>query len=157
MQQPSVSLTAIPESSYDTDTVMYVTMRVDKQGFGIEVKHVRDVLRQQKITPIPLAPPEVAGSLNLRGRIVTVIDLRKRLDLPEIPSKTDYSFVVIELKGELYSLMVDSVSEVLTIPASQIEKTPANFGGAWKNIATGIYKLPGELLVLVGVQALLNL
>ena len=118
---------------------------------------MRDVLRHQKITPIPLAPPEVAGSLNLRGRIVTVIDLRKRLNLQDTMINTDCTFVVIEIKGELYSLMVDNVIEVLTIPAVHIEKTPANLGNAWKDIATGIHKLPDELLVLVDVHALLKL
>ena len=146
-------------TTYDdeADARMYVVMRVEKQSFGIEVKHVRDVLRHQKVTSIPLAPPQVAGSLNLRGRIVTVIDLRKRLSLGETTSQTDCVFVVIDLKGELYSLMVDNVSEVLTIPASQIEKAPANLGSSWKDIATGIHKLPNELLVLIDVQVLLKL
>jgi len=146
---------------FDTDdlahTQLYVTMRVDQQMFGIDVKHVRDVLRHQKITPIPLAPPEVAGSLNLRGRIVTVINLRRRLNLPEKPITNDCTFVVIELKGELYSLMVDSVSEVLTIPTSAIEKKPAHLSPVWKDIATGIHQLPEELLVLVDAQALIRL
>ena len=149
---------AIPTPHDDeADARMYVVMRVEKQSFGIEVKHVRDVLRHQKVTSIPLAPPQVAGSLNLRGRIVTVIDLRKRLSLGETTSQTDCVFVVIDLKGELYSLMVDNVSEVLTIPASQIEKAPANLGNSWKDISTGIHKIPNELLVLVDVQVLLKL
>ncbi len=141
----------------EVESKMYVTMRVDRQLFGIEVRNVRDVLRQQKITPIPLAPPEIAGSLNLRGRIVTVIDLRKRLQLGEKTTPGENTFVVIEQKGELYSLMIDSVSEVLTIPSAEIEKTPANLGLTWKDIATGIHKLPDELIVLVDVQALLRL
>lgn len=139
------------------DGPMYVTMCIDKQMFGIEVKHVRDVLRQQKITPIPLAPPEVAGSLNLRGRIVTVINLRNRLKLPVHEGGGQNTFVVVELKGELYSLMVDSVGEVLTASTARIEKTPANLNSCWKDIASGIYKLDGELLVLVDVQSLLTL
>lgn len=139
------------------DGPMFVTMFVDKQMFGIEVKHVRDVLREQSITSIPLAPPEVAGSLNLRGRIVTVIDLRRRLDLPAKPVGAGATFVVVELKGELYSLMVDRVGEVLTSTLAHIEKVPANIATHWKDIATGIYKMDHELLVLVDVQALLNI
>lgn len=139
------------------DGPMYVTMWVDKQMFGIEVKNVRDVLRQQKITPILLAPPEIAGSLNLRGRIVTVIDLRKRLNLPHSETAKKSTFVVVEHKGELYSLMVDDVGEVLTTSSALIEKTPANLNPAWKDIATGIYKLEDELLVLADVQTLLKL
>ena len=141
----------------DTDGPMYVTMRIDRQLFGVEVKHVRDVLRQQKVTAIPLAAPEIAGSLNLRGRIVTVINVRCRLGLPAREPELKSTFVVVELKGELYSLMVDSVGEVLTASAAQIEKTPANLSDCWKEIASGIYKMDGELLVLVDVPTLLHI
>lgn len=134
---------------------MYVTMRIDKQLFGIPVKNVRDVLRQQKITCIPLSAPEVAGSLNLRGRIVTVINLRHRLRLTERSNDEKSMFVVVEHKGELFSLMVDSVGEVMTVPDHAIEKSPANLGGAWKEVTTGIYKLSGELLVIIDVQTML--
>lgn len=141
----------------EVDSRMIVTMKVGGQMFGVNVKHVCDVLRRQKITPVPLAPPEVTGSLNLRGRIVTVIDLRRRLQLPENPAPSECAFVVVEYKNELYSLMVDSVGEVLTIADAQVEHPPANMGGVWKDIATGIHKLPDELIVLADVQALLRL
>lgn len=136
---------------------IYVTMCLAGQMFGIEVKHVRDVLLQQKVTPIPLAPPEVAGSLNLRGRIVTVINLRERLKLPPREEGQKNSFVVVEFKGELYSLMVDSVSEVITAEPAQIEKTPSNLNDCWRDIASGIYKREDELLVLVDIQTLLQI
>jgi purine-binding chemotaxis protein CheW len=141
----------------DTETHMYVTMRIDQQLFGIPVKNVRDVLRQQKITSIPLSAPEVAGSLNLRGRIVTVINLRRRLRLVEKEIDEKSMFVVVEYKGELFSLMVDSVGEVMTVPSHAIEKSPANLGGAWKEVTTGIYKLSGELLVIIDVQSMLTI
>lgn len=141
----------------DTESDMYVTMRIDKQLFGIPVRNVRDVLRQQKITSIPLSSSEVEGSLNLRGRIVTVINLRNRLRLAarEIDEKS--MFVVVEHKGELYSLMVDSVGEVMTVPNHAIEKSPANLGGEWKEVTTGIYKLSGELLVIIDVHIMLTI
>lgn len=141
----------------DADSQMYVTMRVDNQLFGIPVVNVRDVLRQQKITEIPLAAPEIAGSLNLRGRIVTVINLRRRLRLEERATGEKSMFVVVEHKGELYSLMVDSVSEVMTISERNIERSPTNLGGAWKDVTTGIFKLSGELLVIMDVQKLLTI
>ena len=136
---------------------MYVTMRIDHQLFGVSVKHVRDVLRSQKITPIPLAKQEVAGSLNLRGRIVTVIDVRKRLRLATECKSDKPMFVVVEHKGDLYSLMVDSVGEVLTVSAGSIERSPAHLGGSWKEVATGIHKLSGELLVIIDIHTLLAL
>lgn len=139
------------------DSLMFVTMRIDKQLFGVPVKYVRDVLREQRVTRIPLAPPEVAGSLNLRGRIVTVINLRKRLSLHEKESATPGMFVVVEHKNDLYSLMVDGVGEVLTISAGAIEKTPGNLGTSWKAVASGIYKLDSELLVIMDTETLLTI
>ncbi len=150
-------VTATSLAADTADGPMFVTMGIDKQMFGIEVRHVRDVLREQVVTPIPLAPPEVAGSLNLRGRIVTVIDLRKRLKLAPKPGMGGATFVVVELKGELYSLMVDNVGEVITSTQANIENTPANLPAHWKDIATGIYKMESELLVLVDVQTLLQI
>jgi len=136
---------------------MYVTMRIDGQLFGISVKHVRDVLRGQKITAIPLSPKEVAGSLNLRGRIVTVVNVRQRLRLPPLVTDSKNMFVVVEFKNELYSLMVDDVGDVLTAPPELIEKIPANLSGAWKEVASGIYKMADELLVIIDVQTMLTL
>jgi purine-binding chemotaxis protein CheW len=138
-------------------SLMYVTMRVDKQLFGIPVTYIRDVLRQQHITAIPLASKEVAGSLNLRGRIVTVINVRNRLKLEDRTADNKNMFVVVEHKDDLYSLMVDSVGEVLTITSTSIEKVPSNLGGSWRDVASGIYKLSGELLVIIDVKAMLTL
>ncbi len=104
------------EQEADANNHMFVTMRIDQQLFGIPVKNVRDVLREQKITSIPLSAPEVAGSLNLRGRIVTVINLRCRLRLGEKQNSDKNMFVVVEYKNELFSLVVDSVGEVMTVP-----------------------------------------
>jgi len=153
---PSVT-PSVENVAFNADSQMYVTMRIDQQLFGIPVKNVRDVLRQQKITAIPLSSPEVAGSLNLRGRIVTVIDVRRRLRLEPREISTKNMFVVVEHKNDLYSLMVDSVGEVLTVPSYAIEKSPANLGGGWKDVTTGIYKLAGELLVIIDVQTMLTL
>src|SRR5271156_6567247 len=103
----------------------YVSIVIDGQLFGIPVLIVHDVLGPQRITRIPLAPPEVAGSLNLRGRIVTAIDVRLRLRLPQ--KKADIGAgmsVVVDMKGELYSLRVDQVGEVLSLPAAKFERNP---------------------------------
>ena len=90
---------------------------------------VQDVLGSQKITRIPLAPPEVAGSLNLRGRIVTAIDVRLRLRLPSRKENgEDAMSVVVDMRGELYCLRVNSVGEVLSLPAAKFERESANSG-----------------------------
>ncbi|MDX1974566.1 MAG: chemotaxis protein CheW [Rickettsiales bacterium] len=149
---------ATEHHAFDADTKMYVAMRVEQQLFGIPVEQVRDVLRQQMVTPIPMAPAEIDGSLNLRGRIVTVVNVRKRLRLPVRAEHEKNMFVVVENhKGDLYSFVVDSVGEVLTVPSGAIEKIPANLNGAWKDVASGIYKMSGELLVIIDVQTMLTL
>jgi purine-binding chemotaxis protein CheW len=139
------------------ETSMLVTMRVADQLFGIPVQHVRDVLKEQKVAQIPLAPREISGSINLRGRIVTVVNLRERLRLQDKQEGTTHMFVVVEFKGEFYSLMVDAVGEVLTIPTAHIEKSPANLVASWKEVASGIHRLQDELLVVIDIQALLTL
>ena len=89
------------------------------------------MLGEQAITRIPLAPPEVAGSLNLRGRIVTAIDLRRRLGLPPAPQGTRRMSVVAEQGGELYALLVDQVAEVMRLPASAFERNPPTLPAIW--------------------------
>lgn len=136
---------------------MFVTLTVAGQLCGVPVLSVRDVLGEQAITRIPLAPPEVAGSLNLRGRIVTAVDLRRRLRLPPAPPGTPRMSVVAEQGGELYALLVDQVSEVLTLRSRQFEPAPPTLPAAWAAYADGIYRLPAGLLVVLDVARLLAL
>ena len=103
----------------------FVTMTISGQLFGIPVLGVQDVLGPQAITRIPLAPPEVAGTLNLRGRIVTAIDVRTRLRLPERDADGKAMRIVFDHAGELYSLMIDSVGEVLKLPADRFDSASA--------------------------------
>jgi purine-binding chemotaxis protein CheW len=123
----------------------------------VPVLAVRDILGEQSITRIPLAPPEVAGSLNLRGRIVTAVDLRRRLRLPPSPPGTPRMSVVTDHGGELYALLVDQVREVMTLKSNQFEQTPPTLHGAWSSFSTGIYRLTGNLLVVLDVGRLLAL
>ncbi|MBN8531134.1 MAG: chemotaxis protein CheW [Alphaproteobacteria bacterium] len=134
----------------------FVTMTVDGQLLGISVLTVQDVFKHQKITPIPLAPKEIAGSLNLRGRIVTAIDVRARLRLSPRDPKAKVMSVVVEYKGELYSLLVDSVGEVLALPLEKFEKNPANLSQNWQEVSAGIYRLKSDLLVALDVSKLLR-
>ncbi len=138
------------------DTQDYVTMYIEGQMFGIPVLTVQDVLAPQKITRIPLAPPEVAGSLNLRGRIVTAIDVRKRLRLKSREDQRKGMSVVVDMGGELYSLMVDSVGEVLSLPSSGFERNPPTLDPLWREFSAGIYRLDGKLLVVLDVPRLLD-
>jgi purine-binding chemotaxis protein CheW len=141
-----------------TDTEQqYVTLTVAGQLCGIPVLGVRDVLADQTIARIPLAPGEVAGSLNLRGRIVTAIDLRRRLDLPPAEPGTRRMSVVTELAGELYALLVDQVAEVMSLPASAFEPCPPTLPAVWAEHSRGVFRLEGRLLVVLDVARLLDL
>lgn len=134
----------------------FVSITVAEQLFGIPVLQVQDVLGPQRITRIPLAPPEVAGSLNLRGRIVTAIDLRTRLRLPPLPEGQSGMSVVVDHGGELYSVMVDAVGEVLTLDTGMAERNPATLDPIWRDVSGGIFRLDKTLLIVLDVARVLD-
>ena len=138
------------------DSNEFVTMTIFDQLFGIPVFQVQDVLGPQDINKIPLAPPEVAGSLNLRGRIVTAIDIRKRLGLPPRPAGDEGMNVVVEHGTELYSLVIDTIGEVLSLPLSDYERNPSNLDELWRDVTEGIYPLDGKLMVVIDIDRLLS-
>ena len=143
----------------DTDlekTEEFVTFKIAEQLFGIPVLQIQDVLSSYKITRIPLAPPEITGSLNLRGRVVTAIDLRLRLGLPTRPADADSMSIVAENEGQLYSLMVDSVGEVLALSRSAYERNPPTLDVRFRAFSEGIYRLDDQLLVVLDVNRLLD-
>jgi purine-binding chemotaxis protein CheW len=134
----------------------FVSITVAGQVFGIPVLQVQDVLGPQRITRIPLAPKEVAGSLNLRGRIVTAIDLRTRLRLPRLPEGEIGMSVVVDHGGELYSIIVDAVGEVLSLNPEAAERNPPTLDPAWREVSGGIYRLEHTLLVVLNVARVLD-
>jgi purine-binding chemotaxis protein CheW len=146
-----------PDAATDDEERIFVTLTVADQLCGVPVLGVRDILGEHKITRIPLAPTEIAGSLNLRGRIVTAIDLRRRLRLPLPPTEQPRMSVVAEQGGELYALLVDQVSEVMSLKASAFERNPPTLPAAWAQFSTGIYRLDNRLMVVLDVGKLLAL
>ena len=144
------TLNGLLSSELSTD---YLTIHIADQIFGIPVLQVQDVLGEQKVTKIPLAPPAVAGALNLRGRIVTAIDVRCRLGLPPAETRTQNMSVVVEHDGELYSLIIDRVGDVNN---DAYESNPATLDPVWREISAGIYRLDKKLLVVLDVPMLLN-
>jgi purine-binding chemotaxis protein CheW len=137
--------------------VSYVTLSLDDQLCGLPVLAVRDVLAGQKIAQIPLAPPEVAGNLNLRGRIVTAIDLRRRLGLSARAPGTESVCVVTEHGTELYALIVDRVHEVVSLPGASLEPNPPTLPAVWAAQCCGIHRVGGRLMAVLDVDVLLHL
>ncbi len=136
---------------------MVLTLTVAGQLCGVPVLSVRDVLGPQTITRIPLAPAEVAGSLNLRGRIVTAIDLRRRLQLAERAADQKPMSVVVDHQGELYSLLADQVGDVLSLNHAERAANPPTLEPFWKEVSLGVHRLGESLLVILDVDRLMQI
>src|ERR1700722_1773249 len=109
----------------------YVTAVIGGQLFGLPISCVQDVFMPERLTRVPLSSSEIAGVLNLRGRIVTVVDMRARLGLPKASDGKPPMAVGVDLRGESYGLLIDQIAEVLRLPAAGREKTPVNPDPAW--------------------------
>lgn len=137
------------------DSIQYVTVVIGGQLFGLPISQVHDVFVPESVTRVPLSAPEVKGVLNLRGRIVTAIDMRRRLHLPPL-EETQMMAVGIEYKHESYGLVIDTVGEVLTLSSSSAEPNPSNLDKRWAEISGGVHRLDGQLMVILDVDRLLG-
>jgi purine-binding chemotaxis protein CheW len=135
----------------------FVTVTIGGQLFGLPISRVQDVFVPDRLTRVPLAPPEVAGILNLRGRVVTAIDMRARLDLGARQADQPMMAIGIELKGESYGLLVDVVGEVMQLANSACEAKPANLDAGLARVAAGIYRLEGQLMIVLDVDRVLDI
>jgi len=134
----------------------YVTAMIGGQLFGLPILRVQDVFLPERITRVPLAPPEVAGVLNLRGRIVTLIDMRRSLGLEECTGKGQRMAIGVERGGESYGLLIDSVGEVLKLDDAAREPNPVNLDPRLARVSSGIHRLDGQLLMVVDVDHVLD-
>ncbi len=139
-------------SSDDTITE-YVTAMIGGQLFGLPISRVQDVFIPERMTRVPLASSDVAGVLNLRGRIVTAIDMRSRLGLAKNDSGRPPMAVGVDLRGEFYGLLIDSVGEVLKLADDSREVNPVNLDPRMAKMASGIYRLDGQLMVVLDVRS----
>ena len=134
----------------------YVTMTIGDHMFGLPIFRVQDVFVPARLTRVPLAPPEVAGILNLRGRVVTAIDMRSRLDLGARPPGMPLMAIGIELKGEHYGLLIDTVGEVMKLGEETLEPNPVNLDPRLARVSGGVHRLDGQLMVILDVDYVLN-
>ncbi|HEY2226440.1 MAG TPA: chemotaxis protein CheW [Xanthobacteraceae bacterium] len=133
----------------------YVTATVGGQLFGLPIARVQDVFAPDRLTRVPLAAPEIAGVLNLRGRIVTAIDLRRRLDLPPGDARKRMA-IGIEYTGESYGLLIDAIGEVLRLASNTREGNPANLDARFARMSAGVHRLEDRLLVVLDVDRVLD-
>jgi purine-binding chemotaxis protein CheW len=125
--------------------------------FGVEVLRVQEVIRHQEMTRVPLAPAVVRGLINLRGQIVTAIDLRRRLEMPDRSDSEPPVNVVIQTDDGAVSLLVDEIGDVLEVPEEAFERPPEALRGTARELIRGAYKLDGRLLLILDTDRTVNL
>lgn len=135
----------------------FVSFTIGKQLFGVPILKVQDILKPDSIASIPLAPPEIKGSINLRGRIVTVIDVRVRLGLEPREETTDSMGVTVEQNQDLYTLLVDQIGDVVSLSKDKFEKNPGTLDATWREFASGVFRLEDRLMVVLDVERLLDI
>lgn len=128
----------------------YVTARIEGQLFGLPIEAVQEVFTPEGITQVPLAPPAIEGVLNLRGRIVTALSMRRVLGYPD-GETTRPMAIGVEHRGEPYGLIVDEIGEVCAVDTGETEPPPANFDRRWASIVASVHRLPSELMVILDV------
>ena len=139
-------------SPYTATSGQLATFRLDGDLYGVEVEHVQEVLRSQGLTRVPLAPAAVAGLINLRGQVVTAIELRERLGRQARPEGEEPVVIVVRLHGEAVSLLVDSIADVVDVDLRDFEAPPDTMDGTARELIRGAYKLDGQLLLALDVH-----
>jgi purine-binding chemotaxis protein CheW len=139
------------------DARQYCTFYVNGQYFGLDVLHVQEIIRYQEMTRVPLAPPVVRGLINLRGQIVTAIDLRRRLGLGNRPPEQLPINVVVRSDDGAVSLLVDEIGDVLEVSEGLFERPPETLTGAARELIRGAYKLEDRLLLVLDTERTVSL
>ena len=135
----------------------FVTFNIAGQLFGLPIAQVQDVFKPTSVTRVPLAGAEIAGVLNLRGRIVTAIEMRSRLDAQPRNNGTEAMAIGIEAKGKSFGLLVDAVGEVLKLADFELEPNPINLDRKLAVLSLGVYRLDDQLLVVLDIDEVLRL
>lgn len=133
-----------------------VGFRIGRETFGVPISLVHEIVRVPDITAVPEAPDCIEGVINLRGKIVSVVDLRKRFGEREIKRNKKNRILVAEVQGKRVGLIVDAASEVLKVPPSEIEQPPKVFEEGDVNYVTGVGKLKDRLVILVDLNKILQ-
>jgi len=133
-----------------------VTFKLGTEEFGVDILKVQEINKMMNITRIPNAPAFIEGVINLRGKIIPIVDLRKRLGFREQPYDKSTRIIVVELEGLVLGFIVDSVSEVLRIPGNTIEPPPSMVAGIESEYIEGVGKLDDRLLILLELKKIFS-
>lgn len=139
-----------------SDDAQYCTFRLGSLFFGVEVTKVQEVIRYQEMTPIPLAQRTVSGLINLRGQIVTAIDLRRVLEFEDRPADERPMNVVIRTDEGAVSLLVDRIGDVMHVESDSFERVPDTVTGVARDLILGAYKLPDTLLLVLDTDRIVG-
>lgn len=133
-----------------------VGFRIGRETFGVPIALVHEIVRVPDITSVPDAPDYIEGVINLRGKIISIVDLRKRFGERDITSHKKNRILVVEVENKMVGLVVDAASEVLKIPPSEIDAPPNVFEEGELNYVTGVGKLGGRLIILIDLSKILQ-
>jgi purine-binding chemotaxis protein CheW len=140
----------------DVELMQLVTFSIGEEEFGVDILKVQEIIRTMEITKVPKAPAFVEGVINLRGKVIPIIDLRRRFGLATRDHDKNTRIIVIEINNMIVGFVVDSVSEVLRIPASTVEPPPPVVAGLESEYISGVGKLEDRLLILLDLDRLLS-
>ena len=148
--------TLIPNLALNAPSAQYLTAYVNGHYIGVAINRIQDVIGPQAITKIPRARHAIAGVLNLRGRIVTAIDMHERLEESHVMDKTQRMGVIIDTHDELFSLLVDHVEDVMTIEAYNIAEVPPTLNPVWQQVCSGVCQLQDRIMILLDIESVLD-
>lgn len=140
----------------DNALLQLVTFTINREEYGVEILKVQEIIRTMEITKVPRAPDFMEGVINLRGKVIPIIDLRRRFSLPPKTHDKDTRIIVIDVNGIIVGFVADAVSQVLRIPASTVEPTPPVISGIDAEYISGVGKLDDRLLILLDLDKLLS-
>lgn len=140
-----------------SDEKQFCTFYLENRFFGVEVEKVQEVFRYQEMTQVPLAPSVVRGLINLRGQIITAIDLRQRLGMKDLSNDQKPMNIVVKADGEVVSLLVDRIGDVLEVKDEVLEPPPETLDEVARQLIPGVYKLKDELLLIIDTKKTLNI
>ena len=140
----------------ESATEQLVVMRLASEDYGIDITHVREIIRMQNITEVPQAPAFVEGIINLRGSVIPVVDLRKRFGVEASEQSEEARIVVVDVRQHTVGLVVDGVTEVITVPEKSIEPVSNLAAASMTSELRGIVNLPEKLIILINMESLLG-